>query len=95
MSQKARPVMANHRSSFMLNSVLKILDRNGVFNQVDRGLVQKALLEVASYATEEQDCNPAQVLDELGPQFGLCYSCLKAHPQVSRGGLCAACLDKF
>lgn len=87
--------MANHRSSFMLNSVLKILERNGVFSHIDREVAQKALLEVTRYATEEQDCNPAQVLDELGPHYGLCYGCLKAFPQVSRGGLCGGCLDKF
>lgn len=87
--------MANHRSSFMLNSVLKILEKNGIFKAADPQTVQKALLEVTTYATEEQDCNPAQVLDELGPQYGLCHGCLKAFPQVSRGGMCAACLDKF
>jgi hypothetical protein len=84
--------MANHRSSFFLNRILRIFQENGLFEHPN---AQKAVLEAVQYGCEEQDCNGGAVLEEVGAQLGICYSCLQAAPQLSRGGLCAACLEKM
>lgn len=56
---------------------------------------RKAVLEVVSYACEEQDCNSSAVLEEIGARLGICHACAQAASPLSRGGLCMACLEKM
>lgn len=84
--------MANHRGAYFLNRVLKIFEEHGILQGPE---AQKAVLAVVNYACEEQECNGGAVLEEIGARLGICYSCLQASPQLSRGGLCLACLEKM
>ena len=84
--------MAKHRGSYFLNRILRIFEEHGLLQGPQ---AQKAVQEAVVYACEEQDCNSGAVLEEIGARLGLCYACVQAAPQLSRSGLCLACLDKM
>ncbi len=84
--------MANHRGGYFLNRVLKIFEEHGLLQGPE---AQKAVLEVVTYACEDQECIGGAVLEEIGARLGICSSCLQASEPLSRGGLCMACLEKM
>lgn len=83
--------MSNHAGSHMLNDVLHILEREGVFQWLGLEKTRKLMVEISEVAEGKYDCNPGEVLDEIGRRHQLCYFCLKPAQEFDEFGLCSAC----
>ncbi|RKT45890.1 hypothetical protein [Thiocapsa rosea] len=81
--------MSNHSGSYMLNEVLRLLDRHGVFDMLGREQTQifaQAVIKIGHH----YDCNPGEILEDIGEKVGLCSYCDAAVDQLI-DGLCLKC----
>jgi recombinational DNA repair protein RecR len=81
--------MSDHMGSHMLNEVLQLLEQRSVFEQMGRQAAQQLVLDIVRLSNR-YDCNPGEILDEIGERLAICSYCLSAKPDV-REGLCGDC----
>jgi recombinational DNA repair protein RecR len=67
-------MMSNHDGSYMLNDVLKLLEKEQIFEQIGREKTVTLVTEILrmSYG---HDCNIGEVLEDIGERLGVCSSC--------------------
>ena len=61
----------------MLNKVLRLMEQRSVFELMGRDADQQLVREIARLS-RRYDCNPGEILDEIGERLGICYYCLSA-----------------
>jgi hypothetical protein len=66
--------MSNHWGSQILNEVLKIMEKRGIFEQIGREPTRQLVLDIMKMS-RRNDCNPGEILDEIGERVGVCYVC--------------------
>ena len=81
--------MSNHSGSYMLNSMLVMLEREAFFSEIGPEMTDEFVLHVVGL-TYEYDGNPGEVLDGIGERLGICYLCFKRSDELNRG-VCASC----
>ena len=69
--------MSDHSGSHMLNKVLRLMEQRSVFELMGRDADQQLVREIARLS-RRYDCNPGEILDEIGERLGICYYCLSA-----------------
>jgi len=86
--------MSNHQGSYMLNEVLRLLESNRVFSLVGKKRTHALLAGIVKLAEVEYDCNPTEIMEEIGERLGMCGYCMKPASEFSNG-FCRACTDRF
>ena len=81
--------MSNHSGSYMLNSVLHSLDELGVFTFLGKDKTNILMDELCALSYD-YDCNPGEILEEIGTKLGICYGCWK-HKSELEYGVCEEC----
>jgi hypothetical protein len=81
--------MSNHSGSYLLNEVLLLLEKRGAFDLLGKEPSQKLVLEMI-HLSKRYDCNPGEILDEIGMRVGICYYCLTAQSDLMNG-VCNKC----
>ena len=85
--------MSNHTGSYMLNDVLKMLERYGVFELLGETKTDALVLEIVQLGGY-CDCNNGEMLNEIGERLGLCYACLEKGQEFEEG-VCRTCREKW
>ncbi len=81
--------MSNHSGSYMLNAVLELLEQEQVFAMLGKEETVHLIQKIIGLSFE-YDCNPGEILENIGERFGICYCCAKAAPEL-KDGLCEKC----
>ena len=81
--------MSDHSASYLLNEVLRLLEQRGIFELLGKRQTQELVLEILRLS-ERYDCNPGEILDEIGQRLGICSYCLTPQPDLI-DGKCGAC----
>lgn len=81
--------MSNHSGSYMLNSMLVMLERESFFSQIGPERTTEFVSHVLWLAMG-CDGNPGEVLDGIGERLGICYQCLESRDALE-DGVCASC----
>ena len=82
--------MSNHDGSRMLNDVIALLRREGVFERLGKAHSQRIVSEMVSRAYDEHDCRHYEILNGHGAALGLCWDCLEPSRYI-RADLCPKC----
>jgi len=82
--------VSNHEGSHLLNDVIALLRREGVFDRLGKAHSQRIVSEMVSRAYEEHDCRHAEILEGHGAALGLCCDCMKPSKRI-RADLCPKC----
>ena len=82
--------MSNHSGSYMLNSLLTMLERESYFSDIGPEKTAEFISHVR-LLTFDHDGNPGEVLDGIGLRLGICYRCWQRSDELSDHGLCPAC----
>ena len=83
--------MSNHSGSYMLNSLLVMLERESFFSQIGPKRTTEFVSDVLDLAMD-YDGNPGEVLDGIGERLGICYEC-RRNRDALEDGLCASCIN--
>jgi recombinational DNA repair protein RecR len=81
--------MSNHDGSYMLNDVLKLLEKESIFEIIGQEKSQKIALDFIKIGNGH-DCNNGEILDDIGERLKICYCCLKISNEF-KNGLCKSC----
>ena len=81
--------MSNHNGSYMLNSLLVMLERESYFAGIGPEKTAEFVIKVVGLA-RDYDGNPGEVLDEIGERLGICYQCLRHNDRLD-AGVCPSC----
>ena len=73
----------------MLNDVLLLLDKEGIFGSLGKTRTQELVLRVISIS-DKYDCNYGEILDGIAGVVGICQRCAKPKSDI-RGGVCTDC----
>ena len=87
--------MSNHGASYMLNSVLLLLEKYNFFNN----LAQEKIIEFANDIVKignYHDCNNGEIFHEIGKRLKYCYYCENFAEEFdeSEYGTCKACAQE-
>jgi recombinational DNA repair protein RecR len=84
--------VSNHSGSYMLNDVLRMLERYSVFDMLGDKKTQELVLEIVRMS-DDYDCNVDEILDNIGEHVGVCYDCLRPAREF-RDGICKECWER-
>lgn len=85
--------MSNHTGSYMFNEVLKAAAEAKIFERLGREDT-KVFLKIIFTVGSDYDCNPGEILDDIGENLGVCYCCQKFDVPLKEG-LCDECDAEF
>ncbi len=77
----------------MLNDILQLLEKRGVFSQIGLEASQQLTLGIVQLA-RKYDCNAGEILDEIGERLSLCIWCLSAKQDLNEG-ICSDCRKQY
>jgi hypothetical protein len=80
--------MSNHDGSYMLNEVIKLVETSHVFLRLGKRRSQSLLLGIIKLAVDQHDCNPGEILEDLGERLGICGCCCKPATEIPGGDIC-------
>ena len=81
--------MSNHSGSYMLNSLLVMLERESYFSEIGPERTAEFVSDVLGLASDH-DGNIGEVLDGIGERLGICYQCCRRSDALEHG-VCAEC----
>ena len=84
--------MSNHSGSYMLNSLLVMLERKSFFSKIGPARAAEFVSEILDLAFS-YDGNSGEVLDGIGERLGICYQCCRRSDELEYG-VCASCGDR-
>jgi hypothetical protein len=81
--------MTNHSGGYMLNEVLKLLEKESVFEFLGKVKTQNLAREIVKIS-DDYDCSSGEVLEDINERIGICYCC-RASTEAFLDGLCESC----
>jgi hypothetical protein len=84
--------MSNHTGSYLLNEVLLSAKETGIFKAISQKKKVTFLKEVLRTGAD-YDCNPGEILENLGDDIGICYCCSE-ESKTLKEGLCPECYSE-
>lgn len=81
--------MSNHSGSYLLNSLLVMLERESYFAEIGPDKTTEFIDHVIRLANR-YDGNPGEVLHGIGERLGICYECRRRSDDLEYGA-CASC----
>ncbi len=85
--------MSNHSGSYMLNNVLEMLEKQSVFEYLGKEKTRSLVHDIVNMSYQ-YDCNPGEILEDIGERVGICYYCLGSAEEF-HDGICKKCYDGF
>lgn len=85
--------MSNHGGSYMLNGVLKILEKESVFQFLGKEKTQNLVFDILKISYQ-YDCNPGEILEDIGGRIGIC-SCCQSIAEEFHDGVCKTCHEIY
>lgn len=82
--------MSNHSGSYMLNTVLTVLDEDYKFFE---GKSQEEILQIFKDFAQigrHYDCNTGEILEYIGEKYNVCYYCMSISDDIE-DGCCRVC----
>ena len=76
--------MSNHDGSYLLNELLRLLEERGVFTQWGPEMTQQLVSDIVRLSPR-YDCNPGEILEEIGERLRICHWCLTAPSDLIYG----------
>lgn len=76
----------------MLNEVLFMLEEQSVFKLLGKEKTQTLVTDIIKMS-HQYDCNPGEILDDIGESVGICYYCEKPAEDF-HDGICKSCREK-
>lgn len=76
----------------MLNDVLKMLEKQSVFECLGKEKTQKMAIDIINMS-HQYDCNPGEILDNIGERVGVCFYCNGPADEFV-DGVCKECHDR-
>ena len=83
--------MSNHSGSYMLNSLLTMIERESFFSDIGPEKTAEFIDHVRVLVLHH-DGNPGEVLEGIGERLGICYQCFQQCDELHHGE-CASCRD--
>ena len=84
--------MSNHSGSYMLNSLLTMIERESFFSDIGPEKTAE-FIEHVRVLVLDHDGNPGEVLEGIGERLGICFQCFQQCDELHHGE-CASCLDR-
>jgi recombinational DNA repair protein RecR len=84
--------MSNHSGSYMLNEILKMLEKESIFEYLGKEKTQKIVFDIINMSYQ-YDCNPGEILEDIGERVGICYYCKRPADEFC-DGVCKKCYEK-
>lgn len=78
----------------MLNDVLEAADEYGLFGFLGKEKTASFVLEIIRIGYN-YDCNPGEILENMGSRVGICYYCRQQKEGIDEDGLCADCISEL
>ena len=85
--------MSNHSGSYMLNSMLLMLEREAFFAKIGPAKTAEFLRHILS-CSQRCDCNGPEILDGIGELLAICDECFMPSEDLDHG-TCASCRASF
>lgn len=82
--------MSNHSGSYMLNDVLSLMLKQGIWDKLSKDQRQN-FMEGIIKITDGYDGNAGEVVDGIAEALGYCYWCECIVPAVYEDSLCSKC----
>ena len=76
--------MSNHSGSYMLNEVLELLEKNGVFKFLGEDKTENFISKIIRLS-DRHDCNPGEILEGIGERLGFCRCCANKTKDLEHG----------
>lgn len=70
-----------------------MLEKESVFEYLGREKTQKMVMDIISLSFEH-DCNPGEILEDIGERVGVCYYCHSSADEFCEG-VCKTCYEKY
>jgi hypothetical protein len=86
--------MSNHGGSYLLNYVLRTMDKYHMLENIDAAVRHKFIKSIVEVACDECDCNPGVILEDIGGRYQICYLCLNQKELVEYD-TCADCIANY
>jgi hypothetical protein len=83
--------MSNHSGSYMLNGVLMLMEEQSVFKLLGKEKTQILVRDIIKLS-HQYDCNPGEILEDIGERVGICCYCEKPADEL-HDGLCKSCRE--
>jgi hypothetical protein len=81
--------MSNHWGSYMLNDVLQIVKKMGIYDTIGEEKFREFVFSLLKLGTT-YDCNNGEILEGFCEELGLCSCCLAETKDID-DGLCKDC----
>jgi len=88
-----RKIMSNHAGSYLINDILKILEKESIFDILGKEKTQNLILEILG-AAHQYDCNPGELLQDIGEKIGICYYC-QSIAEEFHDEICNVCHERY
>ena len=85
--------MSNHSGSYMLNSMLVMLERESFFAEIGPEKTTEFFRHLCALSWD-YDCNPGEIMDGIGELLAICDECFTPSEDLDRGR-CASCRASF
>jgi hypothetical protein len=85
--------MSNHRGSYIINNILIALDNYKAFDLLGKELTIRLMNDIR-VISNHNDCNPSEILDEIGEKLKICYECWKYDDNLEYG-VCEPCQKRW
>ena len=89
---QAGTTLSNHSGSYMLNSLLVMLEREAFFSDIGAEKTEEFVAHVLALAWD-YDGNRGEILDGIGERLGICYQCGRCRGELQHGA-CTSCRDR-
>ena len=81
--------MSNHSGSYMLNSLLTMIERESFFSDIGPEKTAEFMFHIRRLVLDH-DGNSGEVLDGIGERLGICYQCFRQSDELDDGE-CSSC----
>ncbi len=81
--------MSNHSGSYMLNEIIVLMGKYKIFENLGKDETYALVRDIIEISSN-YDCNRGEILDGIGRELGICYSCMKQN-KIFKDGLCSEC----
>ncbi len=85
--------MSNHNGSYMLNSMLVMLEREAFFAEIGPEKTEEFLRHILSLSWK-YDCNRGEIMEGIGELLAICDECFTPSEDLDHG-TCASCRASF
>ena len=81
--------MSNHSGSYMLNSLLTMIERESFFSDFGPEKTAEFMFHIRRLVLDH-DGNSGEVLDGIGERLGICFECFRQNEEL-HNGRCSSC----